>query len=45
MTTLGRTEFAVWSPGWVNLIGEHTDSNDGFALPIAIDRGLRRRGA
>jgi galactokinase len=22
----------------VNLIGEHTDYNDGFALPFAIDR-------
>jgi galactokinase len=27
-------------PGRVNLIGEHTDYNDGLALPFAIDRGI-----
>ncbi len=40
-------EFLLAAPGRVNLIGEHTDYNDGFVLPAAIDRhvvmAVRRR--
>lgn len=36
----GTTYISVFSPGRINLIGEHTDYNDGFVFPAAIDKGI-----
>ncbi|MEQ8714927.1 MAG: galactokinase family protein [Cyclobacteriaceae bacterium] len=30
----------IFSPGRINLIGEHTDYNNGFVMPAAIDKGI-----
>ncbi|KPL71993.1 galactokinase [Ornatilinea apprima] len=35
-----KPAFVVRAPGRVNLVGEHTDYNDGFVFPMAIDSGV-----
>jgi len=41
----GEPVAVVRAPGRVNLIGEHTDYNDGYVLPVAIDRSVLVAGA
>src|SRR5437588_5502330 len=35
----------AFAPGRVNLIGEHTDYNEGLALPFAIEQGITVRAS
>ena len=35
-----KPEYISLTPGRINIIGEHTDYNDGLAMPTAIDRWI-----
>lgn len=35
-----KQPLVIFSPGRINLIGEHTDYNDGFVFPAAINKGI-----
>ncbi|NER12798.1 galactokinase [Leptobacterium flavescens] len=38
--TFSAEPVIIASPGRINIIGEHTDYNEGFVLPAAIDKGI-----
>jgi len=38
--TFGEEPLLVRAPGRINIIGEHTDYNEGFVLPAAIDKAV-----
>ncbi|TNJ42990.1 galactokinase [Tamlana fucoidanivorans] len=40
LDTFGEEPLLVFSPGRINIIGEHTDYNDGFVFPAAVDKGI-----
>lgn len=40
-TQFGNQPTLVNAPGRINLIGEHTDYNNGFVLPAAVDKSVK----
>ncbi|MDO7171745.1 galactokinase [Mariniflexile sp. AS56] len=40
ITTFSTKPLMIFSPGRINIIGEHTDYNDGFVFPAAVDKGI-----
>ncbi len=40
LNTFQKEPILVFSPGRINIIGEHTDYNEGFVFPAAIDLGV-----
>jgi len=38
--TFNTEPLLIFSPGRINIIGEHTDYNDGFVFPAAVNKGI-----
>ena len=35
-----KSEIRIIAPGRINILGEHTDYNNGFVIPSAIDKAI-----
>ena len=40
LTTFKADPILIFSPGRINIIGEHTDYNQGFVFPAAVNKGI-----
>ncbi|CDF78662.1 galactokinase [Formosa agariphila KMM 3901] len=40
LNTFKKEPILIFSPGRINIIGEHTDYNDGFVFPAAVNKGI-----
>ncbi|TXD49813.1 galactokinase [Polaribacter sp. IC073] len=40
ISVFAKEPLLVFSPGRINIIGEHTDYNGGFVFPAAVDKGI-----